>query len=77
MHPLLKKILDPPLPHMLENLCRAFSPDPTDFPWVSEDGKVSEMFQNLGTDYMTNFSAVCRAELSATSLLPVSQELGK
>ena len=38
---------------------------------------MSEVFQNLGTDYMTNFSAVCRAEVSATSLLPVSQELGK
>ena len=65
------------LPHTPENFCRAFSPDPTDCPWVSEDGKVSEMLLNLGTDYMMNFRAVCRAAVSATSLLPVSQKLGK
>ena len=65
------------LPYTPENFCCAFSPYPTDCPWVSEDGKVSEMFLNLGNDYMTNFSAVCRAAVSATSLLPVSQKLGK
>ena len=27
------------LPPILENFCRAFSPGPTDRPWVSEDGK--------------------------------------
>ena len=26
------------LPPILENFCRAFSPGPTDRPWVSEDG---------------------------------------
>ena len=26
-------------PPVLENFCRAFSPCPTDRPWVSEDGK--------------------------------------
>ena len=27
-------------PHVLENFRRAFSPDPTDCPWVSEDGQL-------------------------------------
>ena len=28
------------LPALLENFRRAFSPDPTDCPWVSEDGPI-------------------------------------
>ena len=29
-------------PPVLENCCRAFSPGPTDRPWVSEDGRILE-----------------------------------
>ena len=31
------------LPPLLENFRRTFSPDPTDCPWVSEDGKIAEI----------------------------------
>ena len=29
-------------PPVVENFCRAFSPGPTDRPWVSEDGRILE-----------------------------------
>ena len=32
-------------PPVLENICRAFSPDPTDCPRVSEDGRLEELIQ--------------------------------
>ena len=33
------------LPPLLENFRPAFSPDPTDCPWVSEDGSVHEFYR--------------------------------
>ena len=32
-------------PPVLENFCRAFSPGPTDCPWVSEDGRLVELIR--------------------------------
>ena len=52
-HPLeFLEMVHPPwypgaLPPLLENYCRAFSPDPTDCPWVSEDGSISEYYVTI------------------------------
>ena len=36
---------------MLENFCRAFSPGPTDCPWVSEDETKTSIFTCDGLNY--------------------------
>ena len=38
------------LPPVLENFCRAFSPGPTDRPWVSKDGK-KLIYRKCSIDY--------------------------
>ena len=38
-------------PPVLENFCRAFSPGPTDCPWVSEDETKTSIFTCDGLNY--------------------------
>ena len=65
------------LPPVLENFRRAFSPCPTDCPWVSEDEACANPVLNKQKTYKTLFDEIHKENLSVVSFTKYRVDLAK